>query len=291
MPTLNLIQTRGAIAARLRAAGLDDPLREASYVLAAALGITRGEMLALDELDITDDQAARLATFALRREAREPLARLVGEKEFWGLRFKLNDHTLVPRPETETLVEAVLRQLPNRTAHYRILDLGTGTGCILLALLHELPNATGVGVDLAPEAVQQATENAAALGLGTRTTFIVSDWLQQVEGEFDIVVSNPPYIAPDEREGLMAEVRDHDPALALFAEEEGLAAYRALIPAACARLKDGGVLALEVGAAQAESVEKIVQAANKPFLTHAINDLGGIGRVIVACASHEPPAS
>lgn len=282
MPTLNIIQTRQDIAARLRDAGIDEPMREASYLLSAALNLMRGEMLALDELDLTDDQAARLATFILRRSNREPLARIVGEKEFWGLRFGLNDDTLVPRPDTETLVETVLAALPDHGRPYRILDLGTGTGCILLSLLHELKGATGIGADLSPGAVAQATANATSLKLATRATIVHSDWLSAVEGSFDIIVSNPPYIALSEKDGLMEEVRTHDPALALFADDDGLAVYKALIPQLAGRLNPGGVVALEVGAGQAGAVGSLLQAAFPALAVSRVRDLGGIERVLLA---------
>jgi release factor glutamine methyltransferase len=193
--------------------------------------------------------AARLAEFAARRLAREPVARILGEREFWGLRFKLSPATLVPRPDTETVVRAALASAEARQG-LRILDLGTGTGCLLVALLHERPGATGIGVDHSFEAVCTARRNAERNGVAARATFAVSDWGAAIEGRFDLIVSNPPYIPSGDIAGLAPEVRAHDPALALDGGEDGLAAYRAIFPEAGRLLAPGGALVVEFGKGQ-----------------------------------------
>lgn len=281
MPTISLLGTKKKIVDLLRAGGIDDPVREASYIVSAALDQSRAALLALDEIDVPEDKIQWLDEMARRRAAHEPLARILGRKEFWGLMFGLNAHTLVPRPDTETLVSAALDNLPDRAADCRVLDLGTGSGCILLSLLHELPQATGLGVDLAPQAVEQAQANARSLKLERRATFQQSDWLSAVEGTFDVIVSNPPYIAEPEMFGLDSDVRDYDPLLALVGGADGLAAYRQLIPAALERLNSGGIFALECGQGQADALQKLVQMHNPALSVSIIKDLAGIDRVIL----------
>lgn len=285
MQRLSLIAAKRAIAARLDAAGVEAPLREAAYILAAVLGIDRAALLALDEIMLTGAQAGRLETIVAGRAQRIPLARLLGQKEFWGLPFGLNEATLVPRPETETLIEAVLQARPRKDAPLRILDLGTGTGCILLSLLHEYRTATGLGIDSAAQAVMQARANAASLKLSARTHFQTGDWCQGIAETFDIVVSNPPYIGLGEKAGLMPEVSLHDPAAALFGGMDGLAAYRAMLPQALALLRPGGLLALEIGAGQAEAVNKLVNTLAPELFTLLHADLAGIERVVTASRS------
>ena len=282
MPRLSLIAAKRAIAERLADAGVEAPLREAAYILAAVLGIDRAALLALDEILLTDDQATQLEVIVAGRAQRIPLARLLGQKEFWGLMFGLNEATLVPRPETETLIEAVLQARPDKDVALRILDLGTGTGCILLALLHEYQYATGLGIDSAAQAVMQARTNAMALGLSARTRFQTGNWALGLMEQFDLIVSNPPYIGLGEKADLMPEVARHDPAVALFGGMDGLAAYRALLPQAVALLKPDGLLALEFGAGQAQAVNKLVNSLAPDFFTMIHPDLAGFDRILTA---------
>ena len=277
---LNIISAKRDIAQQLATAGIENPPREAALLLAAALQVERAALLALDDISLSEAEAARLAEFIRRRANREPLARLVGHKEFWGLRFQLNPATLVPRPETETLVEVVLNNISDRAAPLRILDLGIGTGCILLALLSEYRQASGVGIDAVADAVMQAQANAAALGLGGRAAIQTGDWVKGLDEQFDVIVSNPPYV--ETTADLMAEVRDFDPAAALFAGADGLDAYRTLIPPALALLKPGGLLALEVGAGQADAVAALIQAVDPSLDPQFQPDLAGINRVVWA---------
>ncbi|MCW5749252.1 MAG: peptide chain release factor N(5)-glutamine methyltransferase, partial [Alphaproteobacteria bacterium] len=198
--------------------------------------------------------------------------------------FKITPDVLTPRPDSETLVEAVLAALPDRQARLRILDLGVGSGCLLLSLLHELPNASGVGVDRSERALAVARQNAQALGLAPRTQWRTGDWGEGLEEEFDVVVSNPPYVPSDDIETLDPEVSEHEPWLALDGGPDGLECYRRLAGQLGYLVRPGGVVALEVGKGQAQAVARLVRAAGFRSLT-VHNDLGGIPRVVLA---HRP---
>jgi len=213
----------------------------------------------------------------------EPLSRIVGRREFWGLEFTLCGDTLDPRPETETVVEAVLRRVLDRDAPLRFLDLGTGTGCILLALLSEFPAATGFGVDLALGAVMTARRNAAALGLAERAHFLVGDWGTAMSGKFDVIASNPPYIASAALADLPPEVALYDPCLALDGGADGLGAYRALVVDLARLLQPGAVLVIEVGFSQAPAVAAMLRASGMA-IEGCERDLAGIARCVVAGA-------
>jgi len=275
---------------RLTRAGLpaDDARHDARLLLAHALGLGSAAGLGLRLGDpLGRAEAARLDALVARRAAREPVGRILGRRGFWTLDLALGPDTLEPRPDTETVVEALLARLPDRAAPLRLLDLGTGTGCILLALLSELSAATGVGVDLAPGAVATATANARAAGLAERAVFRVADWGGGAEAlgvapeSLDVVSSNPPYIRSADLAGLAPEVRDHDPALALDGGDDGLVAYRVLIPLAWGLLRPGGWLALEVGADQARDVERLMSASGfSPSAT--TRDLAGLDRCVIA---------
>ncbi len=215
-----------------------------------------------------------------RRLKGEPLSRLRGIREFWSLPFQLNAHTLDPRPETETIVEGVLKWVGDQKAKpWRILDLGTGSGCLLISLLHELPQAIGIGVDIQEEAVTMAQSNALRNGVNTRATFCQGSWGEGVEGPFDIIVSNPPYIPRHEEETLERGVRLFDPALALFGGEDGMTCYRELTSPINALLAPQGCVFLEIGQGQRPDVETLFQGAGFKTLT-VIQDLAGIERVL-----------
>ena len=230
-------------------------------------------MLTLDELRRFDDMVER-------RARHEPVSRILGEREFWSMPFGLNEATLDPRPDSETLVEVAARILHEKPKP-RILDLGTGSGCLLLALLYEVPDATGLGIDIAPRAVEQAEANAKRLELADRARFEVGNWLDNVEGKFDVVLSNPPYIPSGDIPGLMPEVRDHDPRRALDGGADGLDIYRLLTSRVRAVLKPDGFLMFEVGQGQAEDVASICRKAG---MTGIVNyrDFNGVERCVVA---------
>ena len=271
-----------ACAAGLAAAGVDEPRRQARRIFVAALGLSPAEVFAHPQRMLDREEQARIAAITRRVAAREPLSRIAGRREFWGLDFVLSPDTLDPRPETETVVEAVLARFSDRDKPYRFLDLGTGSGCLLLALLCEFPKASGIGVDLAPGAAITARHNAARLGLAERAFFIAGDWGAALAGGFDAVVANPPYIAAAELAGLMPEVRDHDPRRALDGGSDGLGAYRAIAPDLARLLMPGGLFAAEIGLGQADSVVEIIRAGGLA-VERVAPDVAGIARVVLAC--------
>lgn len=265
-------------AAAIETAGLD-----ARVLLCAALEIDHAGLVR-DPGHVLGAAAARVQSFADRRLRREPVSRILGYKEFWGARFALDPAVLDPRPDTETLVEAVLGHAGGELGpERRILDLGVGSGAILCALLQNFTKAFGIGVDLSPRACAIASGNLTALGLASRALIVCGNWADPIRGVFDVIVSNPPYIARDEIVRLAPEVRDHDPALALDGGEDGVAAYRALIPSLPKLLAPGGVIALELGAGQRGQVDEILRGAGLwPFAIRL--DLAGAERVVLARA-------
>jgi release factor glutamine methyltransferase len=277
--------TRAEALASLRRAfaqaGLDTPDLDARILLAEALGLDASALALRPQEPLGAESAERLADYAARRLAREPVARILGIQEFWGLPFRLAPDTLVPRPDTETVVRAALAAVPDRRAPLRILDLGTGSGCLLVALLHELPNARGIGVDRSPGALAAARGNARLNGVGGRAFFVASDWGAALAQEFDLVVSNPPYIASRVIEALAPEVREHDPQKALDGGPDGLDAYRAILADADRLLKSGGRLVAEIGFDQEKAVCALAAAAGLA-VEEVANDLGGRPRALVA---------
>ena len=269
------------IAARLGAAGIENARAEAWLLLAAATGRERAALIAGAPEVLTAEQQARLEEVVRRRCAREPLAYVVGEKEFWSLSFEVGPAVLIARPESETLVEAVLAQLPARDRPLRVLDLGVGSGCLLLALLSELPEATGLGVDDSPAALALAGRNAERLGLAGRADFRQGHWGAGVRERFDVIVSNPPYVAERDWDGLQPEIREFEPKAALVAGPDGLAAYRALAPECARLLTQGGLCALEIGFAQGDAVAALL-AAEGLVVTERARDLAGIERCLIA---------
>jgi release factor glutamine methyltransferase len=229
---------------------------------------------------IAPDALAKLDAMATRREAGEPVWRVIGEREFWGLPFRLSPATLEPRPDSETLVEAGLAALGDRRSEsLSVLDLGTGTGCLLIAVLSECPNAQGLGIDVAPDAVAAARANAELNGLGSRAVFRDGDWFAGLTGTFDLVLSNPPYIPTGEIASLDRGVREYDPLRALDGGDDGLGAYRALALGLPTVLEPGGVAVLEIGAGQENDVVAIMTGAG---LAHRAtrHDLGGHARAL-----------
>ncbi|HTH97581.1 MAG TPA: peptide chain release factor N(5)-glutamine methyltransferase [Stellaceae bacterium] len=270
-------------AALLRQSDIEQPMREARFLLAHASGISFSTIMSWPETELDGAQVARFEALLARRRAHEPLSRILGSREFWSLDFLLGPDTLDPRPDSETLVEAVLAQIDDRSRPLRLVDFGTGTGCLLLALLSELKNAWGLGVDRAEGAARVAAENARRLNLNHRASFVVGDWDTSLGGPFDIVISNPPYIASADLPTLMPEVRLHDPPLALDGGPDGLAPYRILAPAARRLLQSGGIAAFECGQGQAQDIAAILTRQNLPSI-EIKRDLGNIERVIVAQA-------
>jgi release factor glutamine methyltransferase len=269
------------IAGRLAAAGIENARSEAWLLLAAATGRERAALMAGVPETLGAEQQARLDELVRRRLIREPLAYILGAKEFWSLRFEVGPAVLIPRPESETLVEAVLAQLADRDRPLRLLDLGVGSGCLLLALLSELPRASGLGVDASAAALALARRNAARLGLAAWAAFRHGRWGAGLRERFDVIVSNPPYVAERDWAGLQPEIRDFEPKAALVAGPDGLAAYRALAPHCARLLAQGGLCALEIGAGQGDAVAAVL-AAHGLIVIERRRDLAGIERCLIA---------
>lgn len=267
---------------RLQAAGIDSAARDARLLLAHAMGIP-ADRLTLHLPDPLTDQAAAAFDAAIAARAnRQPVAQITGQRLFWGRSFIVTPDTLDPRPETEALVAEALSR-----PFLKLLDLGTGTGCILLSCLADMPMATGVGADLSSAALAVARRNAAALGLTARAHLIASDWCAAISGRFDLIVSNPPYIAADEMAGLSPDVLNWEPRAALTPGGDGLAAYRIIAVQAPARLMDGGRLLLEIGPTQGAAVSALLAAQGLQDI-RVLPDLDGRDRVVVAQKPADP---
>jgi release factor glutamine methyltransferase len=274
---------RRTLAAHFACAAIDSPELDARLLIGAVLELDLTGIIKAASRTLTPNQSARLEDFTRRRLAGEPVARILGIKEFWGLPLKLSAETLVPRPDTETVVELALEMLrADRAANrrFRIADLGTGSGAILLALLSELPTAGGVGTDISAAALQTAAANAADLGLADRATFVACDYAAGLSGPFDLIVSNPPYIRSADIRGLAVEVRDHDPRLALDGGADGLDAYRALIPQAARLLTGSGALVVEAGQDQSGQINGLMTMAGLIPESTPRADLAGIRRAV-----------
>jgi release factor glutamine methyltransferase len=274
---------RRALAASLNTAAIDSAELDARLLTGHALDLDLTGLISAAQRNLTSDESARLEEFARRRLAGEPVARIVGEREFWGLPLQLSSATLVPRPDTETVVELALELLRadgDLNRPLRIADLGTGSGAILLALLSELPAATGFGTDISELALQTAAANAARAGLLERATFIACDYASELSGLFNLIVSNPPYIRSADIGGLAVEVRNHDPLAALDGGADGLDAYRALIPQAACRLASGAALVVEAGKGQSGQIRALMTAAGLTPTRAPKADLAGIPRAV-----------
>ena len=282
-PELSVAATRQALARSFRESGLATPELDARLLVAHALHLDHAALAAQSPRSLSATEAELIARSAARRLAGEPVARILGVKEFWGLSLRLNPATLVPRPETETVVEAALAALGReRTAAVlTIADFGTGCGALLLALLSELACASGVGTDVSEPALACARENAAALALAARSAFVACDFGTALKGPFDLIVSNPPYVARDAIASLAPEVRDFDPRRALDGGADGLDAYRSIATMAPLLLEPDALLVLELGIGQLDAVSRILAGAGLA-VDHARPDLSGIPRALVA---------
>ncbi len=264
----------------LQAAGIASARLDAQLLLAHVLGITREALLLERTHILTRKQQQEFDALLARRAAREPIAHILGKKEFWGLEFAVTPATLVPRPDSETLITALLAHMPQRGSKLRVLDLGSGTGCLLLAALSEYPQATGLGVDINPEAIDVARGNAKALGLINRAEFKKSDWNSEVNGVWDVVLSNPPYIPTKDICGLSPDVADYEPRLALDGGSSGLDCYRAITGFLPTIMAENGVALLEVGVGQAADVAMLATLQGLKVVQVAC-DLAGIERCVV----------
>lgn len=275
---------------QLVAAGIESARADARILVCEATGIDRANIIGRSDLDLTDEQSAAVAELTTRRVRHEPIALIAGRREFWSLEFKVGPSTLIPRPDSETLVEAVLEQRPDRLRAYRILDLGTGSGCLLLALLSEFAKATGLGVDASQDALDIAAGNAVDLGLAPRAAFAWGDWTSNLDpdrdGRFDIIVSNPPYITKPDWEKLDDDVRLYEPRTALVGGLDGLNPYRAFGPHLPDLLAPEGLFICEIGAGQAGEVSEILAESGLTVLG-ARRDLAGIERCLLATCSQQ----
>jgi release factor glutamine methyltransferase len=279
-PQMSIEGARRQLARELRSHGLETPELDARLLVGHALGLDHGGLITHARCLLASDQAQAVAALAARRLAREPLARIVGHKEFWGLPLTVNAASLVPRPETETVVEAVVGAIePPNPREWHIADLGTGSGALLLALLAELRGACGIGTDISPAALACASANAVRLGLSGRARFAACDYGSALRGPFDVLVSNPPYIARCDIAGLPPEVRDHDPRPALDGGPDGLDGYRAIAGDARRLLAPEGILVVELGLGQVATVTALFAAAGlaPAALKH---DLAGVPRAL-----------
>jgi len=274
---------RRVLAARFNSGGIDSAELDARLLVGAVLGLDLTGLIMAAQRQLTAEESTRLEDFARRRLQAEPVARILGHKEFWGLPLNLSAATLVPRPDTETVVEMALELLRADGAlnrPLRIADLGTGSGAILLALLSELPNAQGFGTDISTAALQTAAANAAKNGLSDRATFIACDYAAGLSGPFDLIVSNPPYIRSADIGGLAPDVREYDPRAALDGGADGLDAYRALIPQAAGLLAPGAALVVEAGEGQSGQIGALMAAAGLAAADAPKADLADIPRAV-----------
>jgi release factor glutamine methyltransferase len=284
---------RRALARMFAAAGLDSPALDARIIVGHALGLDHAALAGAAERALDAGERDRIAALAARRLGREPIARIVGTKEFWGLPLRLSPAVLVPRPETETVVTTALAAIDRdgaRARPLRIADIGTGSGALMLALLTELPNAFAVGTDRSVAALAVARDNAQRLRLAARAAFVACDFATALSGSFDLVVANPPYVASGEIAQLAPEVREHDPRLALDGGPDGLQAYRAIAADLPRLLGTRGHMAIEVGAGQAPAVAALF-AQRRPAVVTSVPDfapdLGGTPRALhIGPASH-----
>ncbi len=265
--------------ARLQAAGVDGPVIDARLLVEAAAGVGRVDIITDPHRELTDAQVTALDDYVTRRERREPISHILGVRGFWKIMLRVTPDVLTPRPDTESLLDVILPAIP-MDRPTTVLDLGVGSGAILLAILAERPAARGLGIDVSSEALAVARENAANLGLAGRVALLRGDWAAGLAGEsFDIVVANPPYVATSDIEGLAPEVRDHEPRLALDGGADGLDAYRTIAPQILAVLRPGGMFAVEIGLGQSEAVETLFRRAGAiDVVTH--DDLTARPRVV-----------
>jgi len=278
---VTLRQALDEAARRLQLAGIERPRAEARLLAGHALGLTIEQVVGSDTNILSGDQAFAIERLVQLRESRQPMAQVLGYREFYGRRFAVTADVLTPRPDSETLIDAVLRRVPERSSPLEILELGVGSGCLLLSLLAELPRARGTGIEISPKALAVAGGNAEALRLADRVTLQAGDWSAAANGPFDVIVSNPPYIPHAEIAALEPEVARYEPALALDGGKDGLDYYRRLAVDLDRLLAPGGFVVLEIGFGQADDVAAILAASGFGAIERH-RDLGGIERCLQA---------
>ena len=279
--SLTLLQAWQSAKARLETAGLAGPVIDARLLVEAAAEATRADIVTDPYRALTPEQEKRLADYLARRERRQPVSHILGRKGFWKIMLSVTPDVLTPRPDTEVIVDYVLKKFPDETAPFHILDLGVGSGAIVLSILAERPRAKGLATDISDEALAVARENAANLGLANQIAFARGNWTEGLaDASFDVVVSNPPYIASEVIETLEPEVKDHEPRVALDGGADGLDAYRHLAPEILRVLKPGGLFAVEIGYDQKDAVEALFNEVGAGDVW-TIKDLSTNDRVVV----------
>ena len=282
---MRLDQTIAQMAAHLSAAGIDTARLDARLLACHALGMSDTDIILQFDRILSKEEQNKLGALQDRRMTREPMAHILGEREFWGLPFKVTADTLVPRPDSETLVAGVLERIKNHSDALTIVDIGTGTGCLLLSLLSQLPNAVGVATDINLDTIAVAQDNAVRLGLSKRCSFVCGDYAEALSGRMDILISNPPYLAASEMASLEQDVALYDPQRALVSGNSGLEAYEAIFKRVCSWPIRPKLMAFEFGYKQAADVRALAQKYNLDGLEGAgsliLNDLGGRDRVLL----------
>ena len=279
--SLTLLQAWQSAKTRLETAGLAGPVIDARLLVEAAAEATRADIVTDPYRALTPEQEERLADYLARRERRQPVSHILGRKGFWKIMLSVTPDVLTPRPDTEVIVDYVLKKFPDETAPFHILDLGVGSGAIVLSILAERPRAKGLATDISDEALAVARENAANLGLANQIAFARGNWTEGLaDASFDVVVSNPPYIASEVIETLEPEVKDHEPRVALDGGADGLDAYRHLAPEILRVLKPGGLFAVEIGYDQKDAVEALFNEVGAGDVW-TIKDLSTNDRVVV----------
>lgn len=265
---------------QLAAASIEDPAYDAKQLIQSVLQMDASQIIVYDDRSLSEQEQAECLALAGRRIAREPLSHLLEYKDFWKDRFLVSRDVLTPRADSETLIEAMLDAKKDHELNGRILDLGTGSGCLLLSLLREYPNAIGLGVDKSSEALAIATQNAERMGLESRAFFAISDWMDALQSHYDMIITNPPYIRHAEIEMLDPEVKDYEPLSALTGGDDGLHAYRHIMNQVPPLLKSDGVMVVELGLGQAQEVSMLAEKASLKVL-EVRRDLAGIERALV----------
>lgn len=285
-PALTIAGALAETARKLSAAGIEGAKLDARLLLGRAIGAGPGTLVRDSERALSGNEAARLEALAERRARREPMSHVLGVREFWSLEFRVTKDTLDPRPDSETVIEAALAAIGSRDGALNILDLGTGTGCLLLALLSELPAAHGTGVDISPAALAVAQENADALGFSGRAVFRAGDWGRQLAGRFDVIVANPPYVRRDDIRALQPEIAQFEPEIALDGGPDGLDCYRAMADDLTRLTTPRGFAAVEIGEGQDVEVTRIFSKSGLEIRA-VWNDLTGTRRCLVVAPADE----
>lgn len=278
--TISITESLRAGVMELQRAHIQSASLDARLLLEHVLGVSREELLLAMEGNMSQEQESAYLQMIAERAQRKPIAHLLGKREFWGMNFQVTENTLDPRPDSETLIDALLERFPDRAAPLRLLDMGTGTGCLLLSLLKEFHHARGTGIDISEKALAVARRNAEQLGLDDRTEFCESNWAANLQGEFDIIISNPPYIPSGVIPTLASEVCQYEPMLALDGGQDGLDCYREIMPSIQRLLTKDGVAIFEIGAGQQNDLQEIA-VANGLNIMGMKKDLSGIVRCVL----------